>query len=95
MFTNTITAIPAQTASATSVGIYLDKEGSYIAAGLAGIETVIVERGNGSSWAAYTATASATIQHALLPAGYYYRAKKSQTTASVSVILATKDVRDI
>ena len=95
MFTNTITAIPAQTASATSVGIYLDKEGSYIAAGLAGTEIVIVERGNGSSWESYTATASATIQHALLPAGYYYRAKKSQTTAGVSVILATKDVRDI
>ena len=95
MITNTITAIPAQTASATSVGIYLDKEGSYIAAGLAGTEIVIVERGNGVSWDAYTATASATIQHALLPAGYYYRAKKSQTTAGVSVILATKDVRDI
>ena len=95
MFTNTITAIPAQTASATSVGIYLDKEGTYIASGLAGVETVIVERGNGVSWTAYAATASATVQHSLLPAGYYYRAKKSQTTAGVSVILATKDVRDI
>ena len=95
MITNTITAIPAQTASATSVGIYLDKEGTYIAYGLAGAETLIVERGNGVSWAAYTATATATIQHALLPAGYYYRAKKSQTTADVSVILATKEVRDI